>query len=89
MAAPAMDSAAICSGVIGRYSDMLGVCSEPVMAQVMMTGFAISALHPNAVVDAAQMRDFNARKRVHHSVPDDLADANGTVIKESIQFHKL
>src|SRR4051812_47684360 len=41
MAAPASAAAiacsAICAGVIGRYSDMLGVWTEPVTAQVMMT----------------------------------------------------
>ncbi|MQM39968.1 hypothetical protein KBTX_04009 [wastewater metagenome] len=35
-AAP-MACSAICSGVTGRYSLMVGVCTEPVTAQVMMT----------------------------------------------------
>ena len=35
--AAAIDSRAISSGVIGRYGVMVGVCTEPVTAQVMMT----------------------------------------------------
>jgi hypothetical protein len=41
-AAAAIDSAAISAGVIGKCGDMLGVCNDPVTAQVMMTGFAMS-----------------------------------------------
>ena len=41
MAAPAsaaaMDSAAIWSGVMGRWGVMVGVCTDPVTAQVMIT----------------------------------------------------
>ena len=41
IAAPAsaapIASSAICSGVIGRYGDIVGVWIEPVTAQVMMT----------------------------------------------------
>jgi hypothetical protein len=33
----AMDSRAISSGVIGRYGVMVGVWTEPVTAQVMIT----------------------------------------------------
>ena len=35
--AAAIESRAISSGVIGRYGVMLGVCTEPVTAQVMIT----------------------------------------------------
>src|SRR5271167_4563804 len=35
--AAAIDCSAICAGVIGIASDMVGVCTEPVVAQVMMT----------------------------------------------------
>jgi hypothetical protein len=34
-----MASCAICSGVIGKYGDMLGVWIEPVTAQVIITFF--------------------------------------------------
>jgi hypothetical protein len=48
MAAPAcaaaMASAAICAGVIGRCGDMLGTWIDPVMAQLMITGFGIVSL---------------------------------------------
>jgi hypothetical protein len=36
-----MASSAICAGVIGKCGDMLGVWMEPVMAQLMITGFGI------------------------------------------------
>jgi hypothetical protein len=32
-----MDSLAICSGVIGKCGDIVGVCTDPVTAQVIMT----------------------------------------------------
>ena len=35
--AAAMDSSAICFGVIGRCGVIVGVCIEPVTAQVMIT----------------------------------------------------
>ena len=45
-AAPIADSA-ICSGVIGRCGDMLGVWIEPVIAQVMMTLFFVAMWFPS------------------------------------------
>src|SRR3546814_2973525 len=40
--AAAMDCSAISSGVMGSAGDMVGVCADPVIAQVMITFFAIS-----------------------------------------------
>ncbi|MOA04623.1 hypothetical protein D3C78_1241900 [compost metagenome] len=42
--AASIDERAISSGVIGRYSDMLGVCTPPVEAQVMITDLGMLAL---------------------------------------------
>ncbi len=45
MAAPAWAAAiaspAICAGVIGKCADMLGTWIDPVMAQLMITGFGM------------------------------------------------
>ncbi len=37
--AASMDAFAISAGVMGKYSDIVGVWMPPVGAQVMMTGF--------------------------------------------------
>jgi len=57
IAAPAsagsIDCAAICSGVTGSASDMVGGVREPVTAQLMIT-FANSILHLDARQDLRQ-----------------------------------
>jgi hypothetical protein len=70
IAAPAsaasMEERAICSGVIGRWSDMLGVWMAPVTAQLMMTLPAMvfsPGSQPGAICTARGSRARAGRRR--------------------------
>src|SRR5580698_2861469 len=64
--AAAMDCSAISSGVTGRASDMVGVCAEPVTAQLMMTLLLMQFPKPlNRVASLPGSPHGEARQAAH------------------------
>ena len=70
--AAAIASAAIWSGVTGRYGLIVGVCTEPVTAQVMTTFFSRHAARPSAVDRQAEFagQRFQRVRQDRHDLAD-------------------
>src|SRR3546814_7697573 len=82
--AAAMDCSAISSGVSGSADDMVGVCADPVIAQVMITFFAMSCSvkllcargpsGPGAIIDRTVARSAKLKVSDCVAVKLDVAD---------------